>query len=232
MNSETQISTTDAQGPVRARTPSGGRRNRERTCLVSREVKPESDLIRFVRGPDGAIVPDLQARLPGRGVWVTARRRQIDEAVKRKLFGRGLKAEVTVPADLGRQTADLLASAALGRLGLARKAGQVVAGFAKVSAAVEKDQAVLILVASDAAEDGRRKMEAAIRRRFGADAGPRVIDRWSSAEMSLAIGRTNVIHAAVLDGAAGQGFKQAAMKLLAFEEPAGEDAGEPQDSDV
>jgi predicted RNA-binding protein YlxR (DUF448 family) len=201
-------------------------------CLVTRTAKPESELIRFVRGPDGTIVPDLQARLPGRGVWVTAERKILDEAVRRRLFARGLKAEVSVPDDLSDQTVKLLSAGLLGRLGLARKAGQLVAGFAKVAAAIEANRAALVLVASDAADDGRRKMQAVIHRRFGPDGGPRVIDRWSSDEMSLAIGRTNVIHAAVLDGAAGLSFKQAAMKLLVFEGLAGEDAGEPQDSDV
>ena len=200
--------------------------------MVKRTAKPEAELIRFVRGPDGTIVPDLQARLPGRGVWVTAERKVLDEAVRRRLFARGLKVEVIVPDDLSDQTARLFSAGLLGRLGLARKAGQLVAGFAKVSAAIESGRAALVLVASDAADDGRRKMQAVIHRRFGPDGGPRVIDRWSSDEMSLAIGRTNVIHAAVLDGAAGLSFKQAAMKFLVFEGLAGEDAGEPQDSDV
>jgi len=235
LNADTQISEAGTEGCVRAAgftAAAGGRRVRERMCLVTRTVKPESELIRFVAGPDGTIVPDLQARLPGRGVWVTAERKVLDEAVRRKAFARGLKAEVSVPDDLTEQTAKLLSAGLLGRLGLARKAGQLVAGFAKVAAAIDRGQAGLVLIASDAAEDGRRKMQAVIHRRFGSEGGPEVFDRWSSDEMSLAIGRTNVIHAAVLDGAAGQGFKQAAMKFLAFEGLAGEDAGEPQDSDV
>jgi predicted RNA-binding protein YlxR (DUF448 family) len=235
LNADTQISESETRGSVRAAgfgASGGGRRGRERMCLVTRTVKPESELIRFVAGPDGAIVPDLQARLPGRGVWISAERKVLDEAVRRKVFARGLKAEVSVPGDLSEQTARLLSTGLLGRLGLARKAGQLVAGFAKVAAAIDRGQASMVLVASDAADDGRRKMQAVIHRRYGPGGGPELFDRWSSDEMSLAIGRTNVIHAAVLDGAAGQGFKQAAMKLLAFEGMAGEDAGEPQDSDV
>lgn len=209
-----------------------GKRIRERTCLVSRAVRPETELIRFVLGPDGIIVPDLRAKLPGRGVWVTAERGAVTQAVRRKLFGRGLKAEAGVPAGLPQQVADLLSATALGRLGLARKAGQVVAGFAQVTAAVEKSDVALVLIACDAADDGRRKIESLVRRRFGQENRPNLVDCWSSEELGLAIGRTNVIHAAVLEGAAGQGFKQAAMRLLGYEKRAVEDADEPQDSDV
>lgn len=235
MNSQAHIDRATQTGSVHSESlagTAGKGRKRERMCLVTRAARPQSRLIRFVRRPDGVIVPDLQARLPGRGVWVTAERTVLNQAVSRNLFARGLKAEVHVPDGLVQQTADLLNAGALGRLGLARKAGQLVAGFAKVAAAIESGKAGFVLVASDAADDGRRKMQAVIRRRFGPDGGPGVTDRWSSDEMSLAIGRTNVIHAAVLEGSAGQSFKQAAMKLLVFEGLAGEDAGDPQDSDV
>lgn len=222
------IAISDDGGRQRA----AGKRVRERTCLVSRSVRPETELIRFALGPDGTIVPDLKARLPGRGVWVTADRHSVGEAVRRRLFARGLRTDVVVPADLPQQVAELLSAAALGRLGLARKAGQLAAGFTQVAAAIEKGNTILVLVASDAANDGRRKIDSLIGRRFGPEKRPKMVDCWSSAELGLAIGRTNVIHAAVLEGAAGQGFKRAAMRFLRYEEPAVEDADEPQDSDV
>lgn len=217
-----------------------GGRERQRMCLVSREVRPQAELIRFVRGPDGVIVADINARLPGRGVWVSASRAAVDKAVGQALFKRGFKAKIDVPDDLADLTGRLLAASALGRLGLARKAGQLAVGFVKVSDAVRGGSSSLVLIASDAAADGRRKIEALIRRseagngRSEALSGgrPRLVDLWSADELSLAIGGTNVIHAAVLKGAAGRSLEQAVLKLLAFEGQAEEDAGRPQEYDV
>src|SRR5579871_5287276 len=104
----------------------------ERLCIATRQVRPVGALIRFVIGPDGAVVPDLKRRLPGRGVWVTARRQAVAEAVRRRLFGRGLKAEVRVSPELPDAVERLLEQSALNALSIARKAGLVVHGFAKV----------------------------------------------------------------------------------------------------
>ena len=107
------------------RGPREGRRGTERLCALTREVKPVDDLIRFVAGPDGAIVPDLKRRLPGRGVWVTATRTSIDEAAKRNVFARSLKRETRAATDLGSEVERQLTSAALDALAIAHKAGRV-----------------------------------------------------------------------------------------------------------
>src|SRR5882724_87916 len=106
----------------------------ERLCIATREVRPVGELIRFVAGPDGAVVPDLKRRLPGRGVWVTARRRVLEEAVRRRVFGRGLKGCVMAPANLPEVLDGLLEQSALDALSMTHKAGLVVLGFAKVEA--------------------------------------------------------------------------------------------------
>jgi uncharacterized protein len=108
----------------------------ERLCIATRQVRPVGALIRFVIGPDGAVVPDLKRRLPGRGVWVTARRQAVVEAVRRRLFGRGFKAEVKVSPELPGAVERLLEQSALNALSIAHKAGLVVQGFAKVEAAI------------------------------------------------------------------------------------------------
>src|SRR6185436_4690726 len=100
----------------------------DRTCIVTRRQGAADELIRFVAGPDGALVPDLKRNLPGRGCWVSAERLHVERAVARKLFGRALKQEVAVPVDLGETVDRLLARAALGALGLARKAGSIAMG--------------------------------------------------------------------------------------------------------
>ena len=193
------------------------RAGRTRMCAVTREVRPEAELIRFVAAPDGRLVPDLKARLPGRGIWVGAMRATVDEALKRNVFQRGLKRPVTAPADLAGEVAARLREAALGRLGLARRAGAVVTGFAQVEAAIAGEALAALIAASDAAADGQRKMGQALRRRFGTEDGPPVIRLFTALELGLAMGRPDVIHAAVLQRPAGGSFVEAANRFRRYD---------------
>src|SRR5215207_6858291 len=111
----------------------------ERLCAVTRAVKPVDELIRFVVGPDG-VVPDLKRKLPGRGIWITATKAALSEAVARKVFAKGFKRDLKVAPDLADLTERLLARATLDALAIAGKAGFVVPGFAKVEAALTRDQ--------------------------------------------------------------------------------------------
>jgi predicted RNA-binding protein YlxR (DUF448 family) len=204
-------------------------------CAVTRQVRPETELIRFVAAPDGSVVADLKARLPGRGVWLGADRSTVAEALKKNVLQRGLKRPVRPAGDLADQVAARLRQAALGRLGLARRAGAVVAGFAKVEAAIAKEELVAVLAASDAAADGLRKMRQVLRRRFGDDVPVPVIRLFDAAELGLAMGRPDVIHAAVLQSPAGRSFVEAAIRLQRYEGagdgPMRETADEPRDID-
>ncbi len=204
---------------IAAEISAGSRRREGRTrmCAVTREVRPERQLIRFVAAPDGAVLADLKARLPGRGMWLTAERGLVAEAVKRNVFQRALKQPVKPPADLAAQVATRLREAALGRLGLARRAGGVVAGFAKTEAAIGRQELAAVLIASDAAEDGQRKIGQALRRRHGDQVPVPVIRLFASEELGLAIGRADVIHAAVLQGPAGRSFVEAANRLHIYD---------------
>lgn len=169
----------------------------DRMCIVTKQRRQPGELLRFVAAPDGQVVPDLKANLPGRGCWVTATRETVDKAVKRKLFGRALNSTVSADAGLGDQVDALMASSLLGILGLRRKAGQVALGAAKVEAAVRNGKAAFVLHASDAAPDGVRKIAQA---RHAAGAEAPAFTLFDEAQMSLAFGATNVIHAAVLAG--------------------------------
>jgi len=174
-----------------------------RLCIVTRAVTPTDDMIRFVVGPDRALVPDLKRKLPGRGVWVTARRDLLAEATRRGAFARALKAEVTVAADLPAVVDRLLEQSLLDAIAIARKAGQVIAGHAKVEAAAEHGEVVGLVRASDAGAEGARQIMSAIRRGYGVNAGEvLVIDAFTSAYLDLALGRPNVVHAALLAGRA------------------------------
>lgn len=192
---------------------------RTRMCLVTRQVRPEADLLRFVAGPDGNLVPDLRARLPGRGVWVGLDRASVAEAVGRKLFARALKADVTAVPGLADDVAALLRKAALGRLGLARKCGSAIVGFAKVKAALAKEPVAALLTASDAAGDALRKVSDRLHRRARDEPGMNTlhIRAFNADELGLAMGRPNVIHAAVLRGPAGKSFLESAVRLIRYD---------------
>jgi len=188
-----------------AETDAGPRRGAgtARLCVVTREVKPTDEMIRFVIGPDRTIVPDLKRRLPGRGVWVTASRDALAKAAKRNVFAHAFGSDAKVAADLPDQVAGLLERALLDALAIARKAGEVVTGHAKVEAAAEQGAAVAYLQALDAAPAGVRQIMAAIRRGSAADAANVVVIRaFTSTQLDLALARPNVIHAALLAGRA------------------------------
>ena len=174
---------------------------RERRDIVTGEVRDEAGLIRFVPGPDGAIVPDLARKLPGRGIWVAADRASVETAAKKGLFARAAKAKLSAPADLSDQVENLLKIRLLSGLGLARRAGDLILGFEKTAQAIEQGKTAWMVEASDGAHDGRRKLLQSLRR--AGEAGlraPRLLGVFSSADLGLALGLGNVIHLAFLAG--------------------------------
>lgn len=175
---------------------------RQRTCAVSRTVRSEGELIRFVAAPDGTVVADLAARLPGRGAWVTCRRDCVEEAVRKGVFARALKAKVAAGPEFGQAVAGQLRKRALDHLSIANKAGLVVTGFFKLGTVLGKGGLVALLHAQEAAADGREKLD----RRFKASLpeGPAPIGLFSVEELSLALGRANVVHAGLKGGGASR----------------------------
>jgi predicted RNA-binding protein YlxR (DUF448 family) len=183
---------------------------RERRCIVTGETRGEARLIRFVVGPDDTIVPDLAARLPGRGIWVTAERAMLEKAP----FAKAAKKKVSVPIGLADTVEKLIARRMMDDLGLARRSGAAVAGFDSVVRALEGPRPPVVLVeASDGAMDGRRKLA-----NLAAARGlrPAVVDGLSSAELSVALGRENVIHAALTSGQLAERLIFEAGRLSGF----------------
>jgi predicted RNA-binding protein YlxR (DUF448 family) len=183
-----------------------------RSCALTRARRRKDELIRFVLGPDGTVVPDLKERLPGRGLWLTASKNTVANAVKRGVFPRALKAEVKVAETLPAEVERLLAEAALQALALANKAGEAVFGFGKVEEALASGRLLALIHAREAADDGCRKLDS---KAFGAHGGRPVpvIRAFGTDELSLATGRTNVIHAALIQGGAAQRVLAAASRL-------------------
>lgn len=190
-----------------------GKTGLERRCALTRSVLPTERLIRFVADPSGAIVPDLRRRLPGRGVWIEARRAAVAEAVRKKVFSRSMKKPVAAPDELAETVADLIRQRALAALSIAKKAGALVVGFQSTADAIASGRTRVLVHASDAAADGRAKLG-----RKGRGIVGSAVTRFTTQELSLALGRPNVVHAAGLVGPATEAFLAQVRLLERYDE--------------
>ncbi len=209
-----------------------------RQCAFSRTRSRECDLLRFVIDPEGRVVPDIKRKLPGRGVWITATHEAVASSVRQKVFARAFRQAVKVDDALAATVAELLRRAALQDFALANKARLVVAGAAKVEKALKGAAPRILVHASDASQDGCRKLDRQARGAPPADndeeAGP--IACFTSAEVSAALGKDNVNHAAVIaDGGAGRKFIRSAkryMDYISTRPAAAPEAGAPEQDQV
>lgn len=206
--------------------------HRERRDLVTGEVMPEERLVRFVAGPDGVVAPDVARKLPGRGLWVEAKRQSVELAARKGAFSRAAKAKLVAPADLADQVDRLLAARLLSGLGLARRAGDLTLGFEKAASAIEAGKVAWMVEASDGSADGRRKLLQSARRAKAANLrSPQLLGVFSAEELGLALGLGNVIHVAFLAGRGAERWTIDVERLSGFrpllplswrEEPSGE----------
>ncbi len=184
---------------------------RERRCIVTGVVLPDSGLIRFVAGPDDEVVPDIDARLPGRGMWVSADRQAIEKAATKNHFARAARRPLKVEGDLAARVEALLVRRMADDLGLARRAGAAILGYDQISRALAgKSPPCLLVEASDGAADGRRKL-LGVASAHGLT--PKVLDCLNSQELSLALGRENVVHAALKSGQLAERLEMNAARL-------------------
>lgn len=198
-----------------------------RRCIVTQTVQPDAQMVRCVLSPDGIVVPDLERKLPGRGLWLSARRDVVEQAVAKKAFARAARRAVTVPDHLADHIGELFRRRCLYRLGLARRAGIVIAGYDKVRGAAKGGQVAVLLNAIDSSPDGRRKLAALL-------PSKPVIEIFTSAELAEVLGRDHIVHVAVLTGSPTQGgmatsLTDAIERLIAYApllEPVGEHADE------
>lgn len=188
-----------------------------RLCAATRTGHAIEELIRFVANPEGEIVPDLACKLPGRGVWVLAEKSAVDTAVRQRVFSKSLKKQVKADENLSLRVAELLAARLSGALALANKAGLVSTGFQQVEAALEKGAVAALVHGRDAAPGGREKLDRKFQAIASAAGRPApVVTELSVEEMSLAIGRANVVHAALAHGGATEKFLREAGRLARY----------------
>lgn len=175
-----------------------GKEKSERRCIATGESQPKAGLIRFVVGPDGTIGPDLAEKLPGRGIWVTGTQAALDQAIAKKAFARAAKQQVTVPDGLVDLVKRLLEARAAETLGLARRSGELIMGLERAFETLDREPVALMIEAVDAGRDGVRRLRAKLK---AADLNDLpVIRGLSAAQMGLALGRSNVVHAALKTG--------------------------------
>jgi uncharacterized protein len=187
---------------------------RERRCIVTGEILPDGARIRFVADPEGQVVPDIAGKLPGRGMWVKADRATLEKAIAKNQFSRAAKAPVVAAADLPERVEAQLVRKMVGDLGIARKSGALVMGFDNVARALGSAQPPGVLVeASDGAADGKRKLKNAA---FAQGVTAGFVDCLTRAELGLALGRENVIHAALKPGRLAERLIFEATRLEGF----------------
>jgi hypothetical protein len=187
-----------------------------RTCIVERARKERPFLLRFVLSPQGNAVPDIKGNLPGRGVWVTAQKEIVAEAVRRRAFQRAFRKPALVAEDLSLQVEQLFKRSALEWLSICNKAGLVVVGFTKVEEALNRGGIAGLIHASDAAEGGKAKLDRKFAALYSGKDHIAPKNCFTSAEISLATGSTNVIHAGVKDGGASLAFFEALDRLSGY----------------
>jgi len=191
----------------RAKAASDAEQASVRTCVATRAVRPPDDLIRFVAGPDGWIVPDVANKLPGRGVWVTCHRDAVRSAVEKRAFSRSLGHKVNVDLELADRVEMLLVRRALDHLSICNKAGLVLCGSGKVNSWLEAGAHGALVQAVDASPDGLAKVARKYRAICAATKiRPIEVSLLTIDELSLAIGRANVVHAALSRGKAATNF--------------------------
>ena len=188
----------------------------ERTCAATGWKGPPEAMLRFALSPDGVVTPDIRRRLPGRGVWIRLDAAAVRQAAAKQVFGRAFRAKAEAPPGLADDVDRLLEADALQFLSLVNKAGQIVTGAFKVEAAVASGKVVGRIHASDGAADGAHKLDRQLRGLEGEAAPAPRINIFTSRQLDLALGRTNVIHAALIMGEASAAFLAKAERLTQF----------------
>ncbi len=190
------------------------RRAPVRTCLATRANVPIERMIRFVAAPDGSVVPDLSRNLPGRGAWVSASREAIEKAISQKAFSRAFRGKASADVNLLDLVEKLIERAALEALSLANKAGRIVTGNSKVESAILAGKAIAIYHSADGSADGKRKLDGLLRRKEAEGGGKTpAFTLFTGSQLDLALGRPNVVHAALLASPASGGFLERSLRL-------------------
>lgn len=203
-----------------------------RRCIATGSVRPKDGMIRFAVAPDGLLVPDLEERLPGRGLWLSAEGPALDRAIAKNLFAKAARRSVTVPPDLANRLTGLLQRRCLDHIGLARRAGQAVAGYEKVREALKSGHVGrngpapgLLVEASDASPDQRGKLTALA-------PGLPVVDSFTAVDIAAALGREHAVHTLLAQGRIAGAIRRDADRLAGLRPSLGRTGGDLSPSPI
>lgn len=178
----------------------------ERRCILSGDVAPRVTLVRLALGPDGTVAPDVRAKAPGRGAWIGVSRDVLENAQKKgKLKGalaRAFKEPVDAPDDLSERIETALRQATLDRLGMEARSSTLITGAEKIEVAARRGEVAMLLHTNDAEENGRKKLDQAYRVGTEQEDARGLILPVDRQALSMALGRANAVHAALIDGRA------------------------------
>lgn len=181
-------------------------------CAITGEIRPTTEMIRFVISPSKEVVADLTNKLPGVFIWVGAERATLKKAMRRNSFASKAKDNAIIPPNLIEQIESGLMNMALQNIALAKRAGELSYGFMKVEAAIQSPDCALYIVAYDTRENGREKLE-----RIAQHKNIPVIDLWSSDELSKIIGVDNARHVCINKCGLTQSILELVTKLKAVQ---------------
>ncbi len=178
------------------------------TCAITGQTLPQNEMIRFVISPDYKVVADLTGKLPGTFLWVSAERSILKKAIWRNCFTSHARQAVEIPENLLETIETGLKKLAIQTLSMSKRAGELTFGFSRTDEALRSHNAGVYVVASDSSENGREKLE-----RLAIHQNIPVIDCWTCAEISTAIGEENTNHMALANGAMARNFLELITKL-------------------
>ena len=192
----------------------------ERRCLASGETRQPADMVRFVLDPEGVVTPDIQGKLPGRGVWVSSDRKSLEKVIALKSFARGFKGKAKVEGDLVGLTEKLLARRILGLITMARKAGVIALGNDQVQSMAREAAIAFRIEASDGSKDGRSKIRtlAKAMNREQDLPDPIVVGCFTADEIGKALARESIVHAAIRPCKLAKSMKVDVRRLSGFRE--------------
>jgi len=216
-NSDTQNPDVVAE---REATPknSHGHKPKERKDIASGELRDPADMLRLAFGPDGQIVPDIYAKLPGRGAWIEASREAVDKAVRAGAFARSAKRKVTIPDNFADMIEAGLSARVLGMIGMAKRAGQLESGFENVRSCARTGELAVRIEACDGQPDGRSKIRVVVKAlsKELETPMPTLLGCFNSAELGKVVGRDNMVHACVHNGKMAKALLHEIDRLAGF----------------
>lgn len=176
-----------------------------RRCLVTRAQGRREDMLRFAVAPDGRVVFDAAATLPGRGLWLSAAPGVLHQAVRRGVFARGAKRAVNVPPNLEDEVKAALTRRLTDLLGLARRSGAAISGFEKAREWLRAGKAGLVIQAADGSAEERA--------RFTGGRDVPVAAVLSAASLGKIFGREHTVHVVIAPGRLAKMIESEARRL-------------------